>query len=202
MPFLSNVNDGGPQFRSQSALQSNDRPSLRRPIPGLIICLLVVVLAAVCSACATIVGQPTQTVQISSQPSEASVTIVDETGVEVFKGATPTSVTLQKSTGKYWGKKNFTVTIAKPGFQAQVIPVAASANGWYIAGNFVFGGLIGWFIVDPLSGNMYTLSPEAVVGSLATAKSGHNNAAKDGSIAIMLIEDVPAALRSQMVSVR
>jgi hypothetical protein len=137
-----------------------------------------------------------------SAPSEASITVVDEAGVEVFKGATPTSVTLLKSTGKYWGKKSFTVTIAKPGFQTQVIPVAASANGWYIAGNLVFGGLIGWFIVDPLSGNMYTLSPEAVAGTLATAKPAHNNTAKDGSIAIMLIEDVPAALRSQMVSVR
>ena len=66
----------------------------------------------------------------------------------------------------------------------------------------MFGGLIGWFGVDPLSGNMYTLSPEAVAGNLATAKSAHNNTAKDGSIAIVLIEDVPAALRSQMVSVR
>lgn len=162
----------------------------------------VVAMAAVCSACATIMGQPTQTLPISSAPSEASITVVDEAGVEVFKGATPTSVTLQKSTGKYWGKKNFTVTITKAGYQSQVIPVAASANGWYIAGNLVFGGLIGWFVVDPLSGNMYTLSPEAVAGNLATAKSAHNNTAKDGSIAIVLIEDVPAALRSQMVSVR
>jgi hypothetical protein len=202
MQLLSNLNDDEPQSHLQFSPQPNDRPSLRRPIPRLINCLLVVVLVVVCSACATIVGQPTQTLPISSAPSEASITVVDETGVEVFKGATPTSVTLQKSTGKYWGKKSFTVTITKPGFQSQVIPVTASANGWYIAGNFVFGGLIGWFIVDPLNGNMYTLSPEAVAGSLATAKSAHNNTARDGSIAVMLIEDVPAALRSQMVSVR
>jgi hypothetical protein len=202
MQLLSKLNDDEPQSHLQFSPQPNDRPSLRRPIPRLINCLLVVVLVVVCSACATIVGQPTQTLPISSAPSEASITVVDETGVEVFKGATPTSVTLQKSTGKYWGKKSFTVTISKPGFQSQVIPVTASANGWYIAGNFVFGGLIGWFIVDPLNGNMYTLSPDAVAGSLATAKSAHNNTARDGSIAVMLIEDVPAALRSQMVSVR
>lgn len=77
-------------------------------------------------------GQPTQTVSIT-----------DEKGSEVFKGTTPTSVTLQKSTGAYRGKKSFTVTISKAGFQTQTIPVQASANGWYIAGNFVFGGLIG-----------------------------------------------------------
>lgn len=201
MPFSPNVIDDEPQTQAPHSHASRGRPGRRR-LPELINGLVVVVLAAVCSACATIMGQPTQTLPISSAPSEAGITIVDETGAEVFKGATPTSVTLQKSSGKYWGKKNFTVTIAKPGFQTQVIPVTASANGWYIAGNLVFGGLIGWFIVDPLSGNMYTLSPEAVAGNLATAQSAHNNTAKDGSIAIMLIEDVPEAMRSQMVSVR
>ncbi|MEK8035016.1 hypothetical protein AACH06_29725 [Ideonella sp. DXS29W] len=162
---------------------------------------ITILLAIACSACATIVGQPTQVVPISSTPSDAAITIVDESGVEVFKGTTPTSVTLQKSTGKYWGKKSFTVTIAKAGFQPQTIPVTASANGWYIAGNFVFGGLIGWFIVDPLNGHMYTLSPEAVAASLSTV-AAHNNTATDGSIAIVLLQDVPDSLRNQMVQVR
>ena len=161
---------------------------------------IAIVLAIACTACATIVGQPTQMVPISSTPSDAAITIVDEAGTEVFKGTTPTTVTLQKSTGKYWGKKSFTVNIAKAGFQPQAIPVTASANGWYIAGNFFFGGLIGWFIVDPLNGNMYTLSPDAVAASL-NATTAHNNSATDGSISIVLLQDVPGALRSQMVQV-
>lgn len=161
---------------------------------------ITIALALACSACATIVGQPTQSIPISSTPSDAAISIVDEAGVEVFKGTTPTSVTLQKSTGKYWGKKSFTVTISKNGFQPQTIPVTASANGWYIAGNFVFGGLIGWFIVDPLNGHMYTLSPEAVAATLGT-NAAHNNTATDGSIAIVLLQDVPNSLRQQMVQV-
>lgn len=124
-----------------------------------------------------------------------------EAGVGVFKGTTPTTVTLQKSSGKYWGKKSFAVTISKPGYQSQTIPIVATANGWYIAGNIVFGGLIGWFIVDPLNGNMYTLSPDAVGGSLG-ASSSHNNRARDGSITIVLIDDVPESLRRKMVAVR
>ena len=156
---------------------------------------------AALSGCATIIGQPTQTMPIASTPSDAAITIVDEAGVEVFKGTTPTSVTLQKSTGKYWGKKSFTVTIAKAGFQTQTIPVTASANGWYIAGNMVFGGLIGWFIVDPMNGHMYTLSPEAIASTMPS-NSAHNNAGKDGSISIVLLQDVPQSLRGQMVAVR
>ncbi len=161
---------------------------------------LVLPLALALGACATIIGSPTQTIPIASTPSEAIITIADEAGVEVFKGNTPTSVTLPKSTGKYWGKKNYTVTVTKPGFQSQVIPVTASANGWYIGGNFLFGGLIGWFIVDPLNGHMYTLSPESVSAGLP-ATTAHNNKATDGSISVVLLEEVPVALLSKMVRV-
>ena len=162
--------------------------------------IVIICTAIALSGCATIMGTPTQTVPISSTPSEAKVVISDEGGTEVFAGQTPTSVTLNKSTGRYWGGKSFTVTISKPGFKTQVIPITSAPNGWYLAGNFVFGGLIGWFAVDPMSGNMYTLSPEAVAASMAT-ESAHNNGAKNGSIAIMLLQDVPQHLRSQLVRV-
>lgn len=123
--------------------------------------------------------------------------MTDEKGVEVFKGLTPTSVTLQKSDGTYWGKKSYFVRISKDGFESQAIPVTANANGWYIGGNIVFGGLIGWFIVDPFNGNMYNLSPEAINSSLL-GKTAHNNKATDGSISIMLIQDIPAELRGKI----
>lgn len=160
--------------------------------------LVLVIASAALGACATIVGQPTQTVPISSTPSEAKIVVTDEAGTEIFAGATPTSVTLNKSTGKYWGGKNFKVTISKPGYKTQVIPITSSPNGWYLAGNFLFGGLIGWFIVDPQNGNMYTLSPEAVAATMP-ADTAHNNRATDGSIAILLIQDVPANLREKLV---
>lgn len=157
-------------------------------------------LAIALTGCATIMGQPNQLIPIASTPSGAAIQITDESGTEIFKGETPTSVTLPKSTGRYWGKKSYSVRITKDGHQPQVIPVTASANGWYIAGNFVFGGLIGWFVVDPLNGNMYTLSPDAIKTDLSAATS-HNNRATDGSIAIVLLEDVPAKLRSQLQAV-
>jgi ABC-type Fe3+-hydroxamate transport system substrate-binding protein len=147
--------------------------------------------------CATIVGEKTQVVPISSSPSEATILITDEKGEQVFKGLTPTSVTLQKSDGSYWGKKTFTVNITKKGYEPQVIPITAEANEWYLFGNIVFGGLIGWFIVDPFNGAMYTLSPEQISATLGQ-KMAHNNMASDGSIYIMLIQDVPLSLRDKM----
>ena len=158
---------------------------------------LLALSATLLGGCATIVGDKTQLVPISSTPSDASIMITDEKGVQVFKGSTPTSVTLAKSDGSYWGKKSFTVRISKEGYDEQIIPITASANGWYIGGNIIFGGLIGWFIVDPLNGAMYTLSPEQIAATLGK-KVAHNNSATDGSISIVLIQDVPVSLRHEM----
>jgi hypothetical protein len=163
---------------------------------GFIYCSILSV-AILVSGCATIMGHSTQLVPINSTPSDATILVTDEKGMDVFKGLTPTSVTLQKSDGSYWGKKSYSIRISKDGFETQTVQVTANANGWYIGGNIIFGGLIGWFIVDPLSGNMYNLTPEAINSSMLN-KTAQNNKVKDGSISVMLIQDVPTELLSKM----
>lgn len=150
--------------------------------------------------CATIVGQPTQLIPISSKPEGASIIIKDETGLEIFKGTTPTSVTLQKSDGTYWGGKSFTAHLSKEGFETIMIPIKASPNGWYIAGNVIFGGLIGWFIVDPMNGDMYTLSKKEINASLVSSSDQHskNNGIPGKRVSFVLLDDVPVNLRSKM----
>lgn len=150
----------------------------------------------VLASCATIVGDATETVSLNSQPSEARVKITDETGKEIFKGTTPTTVTLEKSDGSYWGGKNYTVHLSKDGFQTQTVALKTTPNGWYLAGNLVFGGLIGWFIVDPLNGKMYTLSPDEVN---ATLPEGSQVSANE--LHIVLLQDVPAPLREKMAAI-
>ena len=151
--------------------------------------------------CATIIGDRTHLMPINSTPSAATIEITDEKGTEVFKGQTPTSVTLEKSTGKYWGKKSYTVKVSKDGYKTQTISITAKANGWYLGGNFIFGGLIGWFIVDPFNGAMYNLTPDKINASLGESLA-HNNTATDGSISIVLLEDVPQELRGKMVRIK
>jgi hypothetical protein len=122
-------------------------------------------------SCASIVGKPDHVMPIRSIPSEADIVIVDEGGKEMFKGRTPTTVTLPKSTGKYWGKKKYDVTLKKDGYRDQNYSLTASPNGWYIGGNIVFGGLIGWFLVDPFNGKMYNMTPEAIEADLAAVQT-------------------------------
>ncbi len=163
---------------------------------------VVVSLFGVLAGCATIMGDESHIMPISSSPSEAVISITDETGTEIFKGNTPITVTLKKSDGSYFGKKSYTVKISKPGYETQLIPVTASPSGFYVAGNLIFGGLIGWLIVDPLNGKMYNLSPESISSTLpASSKVSHNNTATGGGIAVVLIEDVPASLRGKMQAI-
>ena len=127
---------------------------------------ILVLVALGLYGCATIVGDESHALPLRSSPSEASVVIVDEKGTEVFRGTTPTTATLQKSDGTYWGGKTHTVTMSKPGFETRTVSVTPHPNGWYIGGNILLGGLIGWFLVDPWTGKMYNLSPPEVDATL------------------------------------
>lgn len=152
------------------------------------------------TSCATIVGNETQLVSLSSAPSGADILVTDESGANVFTGKTPTNVTLSKSTGKYWGGKDYTVKISMAGYETSTVAITHHANGWYIAGNIIFGGLIGWFVVDPFNGKMYTLSPEAINATLPRNGSAQNSYTPD-SIRVTLISDVPDNLRGELVQI-
>lgn len=164
--------------------------------------------AALCLAgCASIMGDKTAIVTVSSVPPGATINIVDETGFAVFKGATPTTVNLEKSTGHYFGGKSYTVTLSLTGYQDATVNLSTHANGWYIGGNIIFGGLIGWLAVDPFNGGMYTLSPDKVNATLTQQQQQGTAGAKTsfnytpGQLQIVLVQDVPAAMRSQLVKV-
>ncbi|MBE2896070.1 hypothetical protein HPC38_04175 [Pasteurellaceae bacterium HPA106] len=126
----------------------------------------VIASSVMLTGCATIMGEETQTVQINSNPDGATYVIKDEKDQVVHKGVTPSTATLVKSDGSYFGKKTYTIFFNKKGYGESVYPLRTSPNGWYIGGNIIFGGLVGWLIVDPLSGKMYNISPEQVNVSL------------------------------------
>lgn len=148
------------------------------------------------SACATIVGDKTQLINFKSSPSEASITITDEKGAEIFKGTTPTNVTLRKSDGSYFGGKTFVVAVEKSGYQTVKVTLDTKMNGWYAGGNLLFGGLIGWLIVDPFTGAMYTIKPENVDTQLAA--QGTSGLSDEEGLHVVLLEEVPSSLHASL----
>ncbi|MDX4661007.1 hypothetical protein WDU18_20485, partial [Klebsiella pneumoniae] len=77
------------------------------------------------TGCATIVGDDTQLVQVNSDPAGADFQIKDDAGRVVAQGKTPQGVTLAKSDGSYFGKKNYQVTLSKDGYSAVTLPIKA-----------------------------------------------------------------------------
>jgi len=146
------------------------------------------------ASCASIVSKTAYPVAITSQPDQADISIADETGKAIFTGKTPTTVTLNTRAGYFRGK-DYTVTFTKPGYTTHTAQVRRGVSGWYIAGNLFFGGLVGWLIVDPLTGAMWTLDGGATA-MLSPQTSMEQSAA---TVQVVLLNDVPDSLRSKMV---
>lgn len=149
--------------------------------------------------CATIIGKSgPESLNIRSAPAEANIVIVDEGGTKIFEGKTPTIVSLEKKKGYFRGKK-YTVKISKSGYAEQNITVDTKLNGWYLGGNLIFGGLIGWIIVDPATGAMWTLDTNELNVTLEASKKSKGT--DSFQFGIVLLDNVPESLRSKMVKV-
>jgi hypothetical protein len=158
--------------------------------------LLMVIFVAVAflSGCASIVSKAEYPVSISSQPDGAEISIKNRDGESVFSGKTPTTINLKAGAGFFKGE-NYTVTFKKDGYNFHTAQIERGVDGWYIGGNLVFGGLIGWLIVDPATGAMWTLK------NLHVDLSSSQTSSIDNKIQIVTIDEVPDYLRSQMVKV-
>lgn len=138
---------------------------------------------SVATGCATIVSKSSYPVRVQSNPSGVAFTITNRAGVVVSHGVTPQIVTLKAGAGYFKGEKYKIIFKGKDG-QSRTIELDTGLDGWYLGGNLLFGGLIGYLIVDPLTGAMYTL-PEEVNADLT-------------SLSIMSLDDVTPQQREKL----
>ncbi len=178
--------------------------------------------------CASIIGKSSpEPLNVRSTPDQARVVITDEGGVKIFEGKTPTILSLEKKRGFFSGKK-YNVTLSKDGFKDKNVVVDTQVGGWYIGGNLLFGGLIGWLIVDPATGAMWTLNTNEINATLESfptptaplvpvsspaspapdvqpapqaPSSTHTRMIQPNSAVIVLLQDVPESMRAKMVPV-
>ena len=165
---------------------------------GSVVLAICVLFAGVLIAgCASIIKGSDQDIPIKSTPKGATVTITDKHGMQVGSGTTPYSAVLDRGDG-FFTAARYTVEVSMKGYEPVSVLVKGKVNGWYLAGNFFFGGLIGWFIVDPLTGAMWNLSPDDVGINLAKAASLFD---EDG-ITVVLKEEIPKHLFAMLPLVR
>jgi len=159
--------------------------------------LLALVFLFSISGCASIVSKSNYPVTITSNPDQATITVINEHDKEVFKGQTPTTLTL-KAGGPYFHSCEYTITFEKEGYEPQTAELKSKLDGWYV-GNILFGGLIGILIVDPLTGAMWRLDSELTV---ELAENTQPTAGNEVDVQIVMIDDVPDHWKSHMVKIK
>lgn len=156
-------------------------------------------LIVVSSSCASIVSKTSYPVTVDSTPREASVTIKNRRGEQVFTGKTPAVARLKSGAGFFKNAK-YSVTISKPGFADKTVELTATINGWYF-GNLVFGGLLGLLIIDPATGAMYKLKQTDVNETLQSQNST-TSTSNEHKLRIMDLNEVPESWKSKLVEVK
>ena len=123
--------------------------------------LTVGIFAAFLSSCATVMRDNNQAVPIKANVEKVDIKITNKAGELIFEGQTPTTLTLKTAAkGGYFNPEKYTIVASKDGFQTQTSVIDWHVSGWYWAGNIVIGGLIGYLIIDPMTGDMYYLDEE------------------------------------------
>ena len=123
--------------------------------------ILIVVCGVAISGCATITRGSKDFFEIQSEPSGASVALSNGLNCD-----TPCAMELPR-------KHPFTATFSLEGHKsltADVVPKQAGAGTAGMAGNVIFGGIIG-IVADSTSGAMKDLYPNPLVANLATEDS-------------------------------
>ncbi len=148
------------------------------------------------SSCASIVSKSEYPIAINSTPSEAKITVTNKKGIVVYEGNTPSNIYLKSGAG-FFSKAAYTVKFEKDGYDARTVPVEFKVDGWYW-GNLVFGGLLGFLIIDPATGAMYKLKTEFLNETLSKSTADVHSP----KLEVYSINDIPVEWKNNLVLIQ
>ncbi len=137
------------------------------------------------SGCASIVSKSYYPVDIRSTPEYANIQIMNRAGNVIYNGSTPAYVQLKSGT-PYFRKEFYTVRFEKEGYREKELYITSDIDGWYF-GNILFGGIIGFLIVDPLSGAMYKINERYLEAYLSPVSADNQRS----GLKIIELEELP-----------
>jgi len=160
--------------------------------------IVYLIAAAILStSCASIVSHSSSMVGIDTTPQGASLQILNRQGLIIYNGRTPATISLKHGSG-FFKKASYQVKLSMEGYQPKVVVIDAHLNGWYF-GNLLFGGVIGFLIIDPATGAMYKLNNTYVDETMAPQAAGAGLPAATQTLKIIALKDVPAKWRKSLV---
>lgn len=146
------------------------------------------------SSCASIVSKNNYNVYFDTNPIKGNLTIFDKKNRVVFEGNTPATVKLP-SYYAYFSRAEYLIKFSAVGYKNKVVPLRAKVDGWYW-GNFYFGNLIGFLIIDPATGSMYKIDETIVARTLLPIPENLSAA-----IQIIDLKDLPATYYGTLVKI-
>lgn len=158
---------------------------------------LLIMSSVLLTNCASIVSKSNYPISINSIPEGAKITIIDKKGKEIYSGNTPANLKLKAGAG-FFSKAFYTVKFEKEGFDTKTIPVNFKLDGWYI-GNVVFGGFIGWLIIDPATGAMYKLDTPFINETLTQTNTSAS--INEKGLEVYSINSIPAEWKEHLVAI-
>jgi len=132
---------------------------------------LIITISIVFTSCASLFSTSTYLVSLESNPSESIVVVTDRDGNKVYNGETPSTVSLKASQG-FFKRAYYIVSFTKEGYNEMTIPITFGVDAWYWGNliNFGWGWILGFFIIDPLTGAIYRIDSENYVATLTPKK--------------------------------
>lgn len=124
----------------------------------------------------------------------AKVTVVKRGEKPVFDGAPPTQIVLGAKARHGWKVTGCTIKISMHGYYSEKLALKKTADGWHVDAYVGLGKVIGWFVLNPANGGIYTLSPD----QLRIASSENGQYQPDiNRISVVTIDSVPKSLKSK-----
>jgi len=127
------------------------------------------------TSCASIIRGSKENFVFSSNPQGATLEIFDKNNTAVAKLTTPAQIALKKGAGFFSGQ-SYTAKVTKEGYKPSSFRIDNDLNiGAYLVGNIVFVGILGYVIIDPLTGAMWNLEASNVTTDNGSIQKGVNN---------------------------
>ena len=162
--------------------------------------LAVGLLALLSTGCASIIHGSRQAVFVNSVPAGATVTAKDQYGMTVASQQTPCTLRLRRGRSFFTGA-SYSLTVEKQGHEPVNVFVSSRLGLlWYGGGNCILGGICGWFLIDPITGAMWTLEPDAV--NVTLPRSQARAPREPGGLAAMAGQRAPGEERPLAIPAR
>lgn len=157
--------------------------------------LVVVISMLMLSGCATLFSTSEYPVYIDSVPPKMEIVVTDSDGDIVYRGKTPSVVNLDAG-GGYFVRETYTVKLYDGSKVVGEREIENSIDGWYFA-NWFGATLIGFLVIDPITGAMWTLEDHVTV-----YKDVESTDTKQSlQLQIVDIDDIPESQRDGLIAI-